>query len=406
MFQELFSKFSPFTQTKTSNTLYKSFELKLNPRINSLVKNEEKADIKTELSAEEKRTQRLEDEKVFSQKISDKVKEAEKGLISVYFRDPITQKLTRSALSEESINRLGKEFGQEELKRRHDGSYVLNGKAESFVSGWYADIAYTRGYLASDKDKDGFLNDNELSNVRGGFLAQEVAGKGYMVQSYAKLGGEARVFESLGFFGEDTTLHQTSKNFKELRPYDTSDDFYAGKTIGLELDKMVLKDSNLDGKLTYEESGISKFQGEGDLDIYQKLDVSMLFTIEQSNKADAISVKGILDKLNEGIKFEDLEETEQVILRMHLLDELFDEKTAYADKTYPEFNEEKFKDFYEHFVESFKKRSAEFIGLSSEEASKLDYENLSKLVEEMSANFEITNSSSYDEIVNLVAIWA
>ncbi|EOI4432688.1 hypothetical protein ACMT1J_001218 [Campylobacter jejuni] len=30
------------------------------------------------------------------------------------------------------------------MTKRLDGSYILSGKAENFVAGWCADIAYTR----------------------------------------------------------------------------------------------------------------------------------------------------------------------------------------------------------------------------------------------------------------------
>ncbi|MBX1797683.1 hypothetical protein I9D91_00230 [Campylobacter jejuni] len=51
--------------------------------------------------------QRLEDEKVFNQKVSDKVKKAERGMTTIYFRDPITNKLVRSALSSTAIIKWG-----------------------------------------------------------------------------------------------------------------------------------------------------------------------------------------------------------------------------------------------------------------------------------------------------------
>jgi len=35
---------------------------------------------------------------------------------------------------------------------------LLKGEVEEFVSSWYADIAYKRGYIQADENKDGFLD--------------------------------------------------------------------------------------------------------------------------------------------------------------------------------------------------------------------------------------------------------
>lgn len=242
-----------------NSLVYKRFEFNLNakPRIltekssASSTDNTHK-DANKEASVDEKR----EYEKVFNARVSDDVKRAEAGMTTIYFRDPITKKLTRSALSGESLSALGREFGSDDLKQRADGSYILSGKAENFVAGWYADIAYTRGYLKADKDGDGFYNESELKNVRSGYVAQvlenadtgEIAMDTSFVESYIELGGQYTNALFANFAFKDTIASVQGD--------------FGSKTIGIELDKTIKNDKNLDGKLTFEEVGGENLRAE------------------------------------------------------------------------------------------------------------------------------------------------
>lgn len=336
-------------------------------------------------------------------------------MTTIYFRDPITRKLTRSALSGESLSALGREFGSDDLKKRADGSYILSGKAENFVAGWYADIAYTRGYLKADKNADGFFSESELKNVRSGFIAQtlentdtgEISNLSF-VESYIKLDGDF------------TTPFNENKAFKETATSLQGD--FGSKTIGIELDKMIKKDKNLDGKLTYNEMGGERLQAEttrarGDLFnaaemAFAAINFKKLNTQKGLNNPDGIIlnnaktsdmwVKQSLDKLASGVEFDDLNSNEQAILKWHLRDKIFDEKKDEFDNTYLEFNKEKFENFYAEFKESFQQRSAEFLGLSSKDIGGLDYENLSKIVDELYNTFLDTYSTSISTISDTI----
>ncbi|EIT3186076.1 hypothetical protein L1256_001697 [Campylobacter jejuni] len=187
-FIKFLNHFQPISKSSQQASVYKSFKLNLKPKIlnekdeNSSSFQDQKTDVAQTM------LQRLEDEKVFNQKVSDKVKKAERGMTTIYFRDPITNKLVRSALSSTAINKMGIEFDKEDMTKRLDGSYILSGKAENFVAGWYADIAYTRAYVASDRNNDGYLEDYELEDTKSGFVAQET-NLGLFVQSYTQLNG-------------------------------------------------------------------------------------------------------------------------------------------------------------------------------------------------------------------------
>lgn len=231
-FGKFLNNFHPISKSPQQASVYKSFKLNLKPKIlgekgqNTDSLKDQKPDVAQSM------LQRLEDEKVFNQKIDDKVKKAQKGMKTIYFRDPITNKLVQSALSPKAIDKMGLEFKEEEMTKRLDGSYILSGKAEKFIAGWYADIAYTRAYLASDRNNDGFLEDHELEDTKSGFVAQDTS-LGLFVQSYIQLNGSA------------DTLFGFEQDFRKIRLNDTKDTDYAGRTIGLELDKMVLEDGDL-----------------------------------------------------------------------------------------------------------------------------------------------------------------
>lgn len=327
----------------TGATVFKRFEFNLNAKPKILTQNQNSPanshKIERQSNNEASASEKKEYEKVFNARISDEVRRAEAGMTTIYFRDPITRKLTRSALSGESLSALGREFGSDDLKKRADGSYILSGKAENFVAGWYADIAYTRGYLKADKNADGFFSESELKNVRSGFIAQtlentdtgEISNLSF-VESYIKLDGDF------------TTPFNEKKAFKETATSLQGD--FGSKTIGIELDKMIKKDKNLDGKLTYHEMGGERLQAEttrarGELFnaaemAFAAVNFKKLNAQKGLNNPDGIIlnnaktsdmwVKQSLDKLASGVEFDDLNSNEQAILKWHLRDKIFDEK--------------------------------------------------------------------------------
>lgn len=391
-FTKFLSNFQPISKSPQQASVFKSFKLNLKPRVldekdeNPTSLDKQKTDVAQSM------LQRLEDEKVFNQKVSDKVKNAEKGMVSIYFRDPITNKLVRSALSPQAINKMGVEFSNDDMTKRLDGSYILSGKAEKFIAGWYADIAYTRAYRASDRNDDGFLEDYELEDVKGGFVAQETS-LGLFVQSYTQLNANA---DTLFGFGQE---------FRQLRPSNTKDTDYAARTIGLELDKMVRQDGDFNGELSFSETGMQMVKSKPPVQGWsESIGILALTKFGQTN---TIEIKDILDKLGKGVKYDDLSEDEKASLKLHLADKIFDrvenEKTGKEELV---FNPDKFKIFYEGFVDLFKQRSAKMLGLKPEEASRLNYENLGQIVGEMKQTYFDTNSTSYEKIADLIKIWA
>ncbi|EPB3729697.1 hypothetical protein ACRG4B_001616 [Campylobacter jejuni] len=391
-FIKFLNHFQPISKSSQQASVYKSFKLNLKPKIlnekdeNSSSFQDQKTDVAQTM------LQRLEDEKVFNQKVSDKVKKAERGMTTIYFRDPITNNLVRSALSSTAINKMGIEFDKEDMTKRLDGSYILNGKAENFVAGWYADIAYTRAYVASDRNNDGYLEDYELEDTKSGFVAQET-NLGLFVQSYTQLNGSV------------DTLFGFEKDFREMRPDDTKDTDYAGRTIGLELDKMIRKDGDFDGELSFSETGMQAVKTKAPNSGWTE-SVGIL-TLTKFDQTNTMEIKDILDKLGKGVKYDDLSEDEKSLLKMQLSDKIFDEvEDKETGNKKLVFNLDKFKIFYEGFVDLFKQRSVKMLGLKPEDATKLNYDNLGEIVNEMKQTYFDTNSASYGKIADLIKIWA
>ena len=94
----------------TGATVFKRFEFNLNAKPKILTQSQNSPanshKIERQSNNEASASEKKEYEKVFNARISDEVRRAEAGMTTIYFRDPITRKLTRSALSGESLSAL------------------------------------------------------------------------------------------------------------------------------------------------------------------------------------------------------------------------------------------------------------------------------------------------------------
>ncbi|EIE6732732.1 hypothetical protein AADR38_000734 [Campylobacter jejuni] len=213
------------------------------------------------------------------------------------------------------------------------------------------------------------------------------------MQSYTQLNGSV------------DTLFGFEKDFREMRPDDTKDTDYAGRTIGLELDKMIRKDGDFDGELSFSETGMQAVKTKASNSGWTE-SVGIL-TLTKFDQTNTMEIKDILDKLGKGVKYDDLSEDEKSLLKMQLSDKIFDEvEDKETGNKKLVFNLDKFKIFYEGFVDLFKQRSAKMLGLKPEDATKLNYDNLGEIINEMKQTYFDTNSTSYGKIADLIKIWA
>ncbi|RAX56749.1 hypothetical protein CCZ01_08565 [Helicobacter monodelphidis] len=87
----------------------------------------------------------------------------------VIFEDSRSGQNVSVELSSENLEKLKAKFGNRDLIQNQDGSVRLKGKAEELVSGWFDDIAYKRGYLTNDINKDGVLDQEESKKLKDGY---------------------------------------------------------------------------------------------------------------------------------------------------------------------------------------------------------------------------------------------
>jgi hypothetical protein len=104
-----------------------------------------------------------------SEEISYKTTSPLENSTLVAFKDPTNDKYVILSLKDSTIDTLKSHFGKDDFYKRDDGIIRLDNKAESYVAGWFADIAYKREFLKADSDGDGKLNQEEYANTNNSF---------------------------------------------------------------------------------------------------------------------------------------------------------------------------------------------------------------------------------------------
>ncbi|TQR22579.1 hypothetical protein DMB91_08855, partial [Campylobacter sp. MIT 97-5078] len=103
---------------------------------------------------------------------------------------------------------------------------VLKGEAGDFVSGWFGDIAYQRGYLKADYNQDGMLDDKEKQNTSAGYGVYGI---------FQNKGREVLSVNAIGTISYAKTLNQNRDSIEN------------------ELNNTIQKDENMDGVLKLSE---------------------------------------------------------------------------------------------------------------------------------------------------------
>ena len=191
----------------------------------------------------------------------------------VLFKDLISNNTINIKLSDENLEKLKLTFGTENFSKNANGEIIISGEAEKFVSGWFGDIAYKRGYALADSDKNGLLDDKEKTNTLAG----------YGTQGNFFIGGENTKFS--------TNVNYVSiESVASYLPYNKHYDAPLQNSIEKELNKTLKADVNMDGYLSL-----------GELHSKQEIIQYAKKTIEgEKPKPDA--EKTIFEKLTEEAK--------------------------------------------------------------------------------------------------------
>ncbi|NDJ27053.1 hypothetical protein DMB95_04690 [Campylobacter sp. MIT 12-8780] len=324
------------------------------------------------------------------------VNNAQSHLQTIYFKDPLTGAAVKSALSEESLNTLRENFGNENVSKIGQ-AYILSGEAESFVSGWYGDIAYTRGYLSADADKNGFLEQSELDETRSG----------YGHKSLAMLVGT----EILSVSVESIVSYSKLSRLKEKNKTLYENGKFAASTIALELDKTIKNDKNLDGKIVYEEA----FSEE---EIITALEDNLQYAYDNREKVEAQlnfdylnyvleSAKAVIDDKLESIKdklrnnedFNTLSKEEQKLLK-EFLPQAFDENAQFDKTSFDKLMQKEEQEFIE--------KSLKYLGLDeNSDQTQLDYAKLKAVMKELRTTFlQAYSANEAGKINGILNTWA
>lgn len=143
----------------------------------------------------------------------------------VLFNDPTSGDRISALLSKENLERLQEKFDKKDFFTREDGLIRLSGKAESYVSGWYAHI--TAGDVEAQKadlDRDGKFSESERELIKDGY--------------------EFGILEK-GILNNGMVVHSVSANSKA--------DNTNVRTIEDLLNNFITQDQNLDGEISVKE---------------------------------------------------------------------------------------------------------------------------------------------------------
>lgn len=171
------------------------------------------------------------------------------GSKQIIFTDQISNKNVSLELSNENFSKLKENFFDSDFYKREDGQIRLNGKAESYVAGWYEDIAYHREFLKADSNQDGKLDNSEYLNTKNDFDA-----KTFLYHKTDKDTKETIVTGAIEYIVKAYTSVGSNKH-EDLARYSGA---YSANTISEELNTTIKLDSNLDGRMTLNEALKSK----------------------------------------------------------------------------------------------------------------------------------------------------
>ena len=84
------------------------------------------------------------------------------------FIDPVNGGKVSVSLENSTLEKLQNRFGVNSVVKDETGNINLSGEAQEFVAAWFADIAYTRGFLEADANNDGILSEEEYGKTKNG----------------------------------------------------------------------------------------------------------------------------------------------------------------------------------------------------------------------------------------------
>ena len=170
------------------------------------------------------------------------------------FIDPVNGEKVSVSLENSTLEKLQNRFGVNSVVKDETGNINLSGEAQEFVAAWFADIAYTRGFLEADANNDGILSEEEYGNTRND----------------TNISLRVR-FDKDTFVAEENAIENYSKR--------TDFDYASYRTekkegsLDDELNYTLNLDKDFDGNITLQEA----YEGESSVNEKVKYDMQKLF---------------------------------------------------------------------------------------------------------------------------------
>lgn len=211
------------------------------------------------------------------------------------FIDPVNGEKVSVSLENSTLEKLQNRFGVNSVVKDETGNINLSGEAQEFVAAWFADIAYTRGFLEADANNDGILSEEEYGNTRND----------------TNISLRVR-FDKDTFVAEEKAIENYSKR--------TDFDYASYRTekkegsLDDELNYTLNLDKDFDGNITLQEA----YEGESSVNEKVKYDMQKLFIESDLFKNDGYfgnyfnqALNYILDIMDKGEDL-DKEKWEQI----------------------------------------------------------------------------------------------
>ena len=213
----------------------------------------------------------------------------------ISFIDPVNGGKVSVSLENSTLEKLQNRFGVNSVVRNEAGDVELKDKAQEFVAGWFADIAYTRGFLGADANNDGILSEEEYGNTKNGLV----------------------INSNISFEQDDFVVKENV-----IGRYSTSDEMNFNQyrtekkegSLDDELNYTLNLDKDFDGNITLQEA----YEGESSVNEKVKYDMQKLFIESDLFKNDGYfgnyfnqALNYILDIMDKGEDL-DKEKWEQI----------------------------------------------------------------------------------------------
>ena len=160
----------------------------------------------------------------------------DENFFTVYLTDA-TKNLTKFALSANAISHLQHSF--DDVLKIDDKTFLLTEESAAYVNGWYKEVSFARNYKGADENNDFYIDENEALNVKGFFYWQKACVSILSPYKTTYLEG-VRKYRSLSN-RDDEFVAQVKNLFVE-------------ESLNVALDKSLLLDKDLDGKILYKEA--------------------------------------------------------------------------------------------------------------------------------------------------------